>query len=45
MKTKFMLDGPTVSVLKLDEDQLVEVLSPRNPGLAGEVSRAFEPVK
>ena len=28
-----------------DEDQPVKVLNPRNPSLAGEVSRAFEPVK
>jgi len=30
--------------LNFDEDQPVKVLNPRNPSLAGEVSRAFEPV-
>lgn len=31
--------------LNFDEDQPVRVLNPRNPNLAGEVSRAFEPVE
>jgi penicillin V acylase-like amidase (Ntn superfamily) len=31
--------------LNFDESQPVKVLNPRNPNLAGEVSRAFEPVK
>jgi hypothetical protein len=31
--------------LNFDEDQPVKVLNPRNPSLAGDVSRAFEEVK